>query len=128
MILQKRRMCANIALILIPAFFCSLFAFFQIVVDVYTNKPNTKCGSDLADIGHFDDSCPIPKPPEWPALLKIPKNDFRAVRSDFLSFKDLPDESCRKKGSCPVTILMTGTNHSLAQSIISSLHFDMLVI
>ncbi|KAI5329985.1 hypothetical protein L3X38_029382 [Prunus dulcis] len=118
---QKRRMCANIALILIPAFFCSLFAFFQIVVDVYTNKPNTKCGTDLADIGHFDDSCPIPKPPEWPALLKIPQNDFRAVRSDFLSFKDLPDESCRKKGSCPVTILMTGTNHSLAQTLASSM-------
>ncbi|PQQ10178.1 ABC transporter A family member 12-like [Prunus yedoensis var. nudiflora] len=70
---QKRRMCANIALILIPAFFCSLFAVFQIVVDVYTSKPNTKCGSDPAEIGHFDESCPIPKPPEWPALLKIPQ-------------------------------------------------------
>lgn len=61
--------------------------------------------------------CPIPSPTEWPPLVQLPENHARAVRRDFFSFKDLPDESCRKKDSiCPVTILMTGTNQTLAQS------------
>ncbi|XP_076952011.1 ABC transporter A family member 7-like [Bidens hawaiensis] len=51
-------------------------------------------------------TCSIPTPPEWPPLLQLPAPHFRA------QFGDLPAQSSR-----PVTVLITGTNHSFAQSL-----------
>lgn len=62
------------------------------------------------------DNCVIPKPTEWPPLLQMPAPRYRAVRSDFVPFTDLPNESCRKTESCRVTILMTGNNQFFGES------------
>ncbi|PON31167.1 ABC transporter A, ABCA [Parasponia andersonii] len=59
--------------------------------------------------------CAIPKPLEWPPLLQVPAPEYRAVTSDVIPFSDLPDESCKRTGSCPVTLLFTGNNQSLGE-------------
>ncbi|GJZ90411.1 ABC transporter A family member 7-like protein [Tanacetum coccineum] len=47
----------------------------------------------------------------------MPDPMFRAVRMDSLEFDDLPRESCRRDGSCPVSVLVTGRNQSFGQSV-----------
>lgn len=68
-------------------------------------------------------TCPLPSPPRWPALLQVPRPEYRAVRSasDSDAFDDLPDESCRATGSCPGTILFTGGNQSFAKKMTGNL-------
>ncbi|KAK9187194.1 hypothetical protein WN944_018586 [Citrus x changshan-huyou] len=39
--------------------------------------------------------CPIPRPPQWPPMLQVPAPEYRVVRNDFLTYPDLPNESCR---------------------------------
>lgn len=76
------------------------------------------CGIQYSTLDQAS-SCPIPSPPEWPPLLQIPAPEYRAVRTDFLSFMDLPDQSCRNSGSCPASILLTGNNQTLGESTLS---------
>lgn len=71
---------------------------------------------------HQAGNCPVPTPPEWPPILQIPAPENRAVRTNFVPFADLPDESCRRNGSCPVTLLLTGNNHSLGESNTNLFH------
>ncbi|XP_050376474.1 ABC transporter A family member 10-like [Argentina anserina] len=107
---QKRRMCANITLILIPAFFCILCALIQYLTDIYAvrNGPE-KCGFQ-----EFHLQCPIPSPVEFPPLLQVPPTEHRAVRSDLFPWTDLPDS---KEEPRPVTILITGNDQTIAQSL-----------
>ncbi|EOA15012.1 hypothetical protein CARUB_v10028362mg [Capsella rubella] len=82
----------------------------------------TKMASSIIDCKNTDEfssggDCPVPNPLLLPPLLGIPEPEYRAVRDGFFSYKDLPDKSCRKTGTCPVTILLTGNNHSLGQAI-----------
>ncbi|KAK6123286.1 hypothetical protein DH2020_042963 [Rehmannia glutinosa] len=62
-------------------------------------------------------NCPITHPSEWPPLLQIPAQPYRAVRTDSISYGDLPDDSCKRTGSCPVTMLITGNNQTFGQSV-----------
>ena len=75
-----------------------------------------RCGIQYSTLDQVG-TCPIPSPPEWPALLQVPAPEYRAVRADFIQFTDLPDDSCRRTGSCPATILFTGNNRSLGLSM-----------
>ncbi|KAK0586687.1 hypothetical protein LWI29_010771 [Acer saccharum] len=129
---QKRNVKTNIRLVSFPFILCLLLVIVQNVVNTAFNSSDNKCGcacirrnvnggceeercglefSDLVQAA----SCPIPSPPEWPPVLQIPVPEFRAVRTDFTSFSDLPNESCRSTGSCPATILLTGTNSSVGK-------------
>ncbi|KAF5933672.1 hypothetical protein HYC85_029843 [Camellia sinensis] len=130
---QKRDIRANLRLIFFPFYFCLILVLVQTLVNKELDKPKNKCGCTCIDTngdGKCErvcgieystldqvSSCSIPSPPEWPPLLQIPAPEFRAVRTDFLSFTDLPDESCRSSGSCPATMLFTGNNQSLGQSL-----------
>ncbi|KAJ6374149.1 hypothetical protein OIU78_029786 [Salix suchowensis] len=51
----------------------------------------------------------------------VPAPQYRSVRSASNPFTDLPDESCRQTGNCPVTILITGANQTLGQSLAASM-------
>jgi len=117
---QRRHIWTNIRLVLVPLLLCLFLLGIQLLLDVVVNKAAdlTKCGSqDDFSIG----DCPIPNPPLLPPLLQIPEPESRAVSGGFFSYNDLPDKSCRKTGTCPVTILLTGNNHSLGQGICASL-------
>lgn len=127
----------NIRLIAFPFIICLLLVLLQAFINSQLDKPSNNCGcacidtkgdgqcvkvcglqySDLDQAG----TCQIPNPPEWPPLLQIPAPEYRAVRTDFFPFTDLPNESCRSSGSCPATFLFTGNNQSLGESISLSL-------
>ncbi|KGN64250.2 ABC transporter A family member 7-like isoform X1 [Cucumis sativus] len=126
---QKRNLRTNSRLILFPFILCSLLGVIQTIVDRTLDDPFIRCGCACVDTngdGKCEkvcgveyssslqaSSCPIPSPPQWAPILQMPAPDFRAVRTDFSPYTDLPNESCRESMSCPVTMLFTGKNRSL---------------
>ncbi|KAJ0048615.1 hypothetical protein Pint_15237 [Pistacia integerrima] len=129
---QKRNVKANIRLVAFPIVLCLLILALQIVFDkLVNNNDDNKCGCICVrrngdecveercgiEYSNLDQAvfCPIPNPPEWPPLLQIPAPEYRAVRNDFMTFTDLPSESCRINGSCPAIFLLTGNNHSFGE-------------
>ncbi|XP_047316812.1 ABC transporter A family member 7-like [Impatiens glandulifera] len=130
---QKRNMKTNVRLILFPFMLCLLLVIIQTLVNNLLDKPENKCGcvckepivngkcEKVCGIEYSSlnqaSSCAIPNPPEWPPSLQVPASQYRAVRSDFLSSNDFPNESCRNTGSCPASFLLTGTNRTFGQSL-----------
>ncbi|KAJ1401642.1 putative ABC transporter A family member 7-like, partial [Sesbania bispinosa] len=128
---QKRNVRTNVRLILFPFFLCILLVLIQKLLDNQLDKAKYRCGcictkkqgdqclEKTCGIQHSDldqvSACPITNPPEWPPFLQLPAPQYRAVRTEFLPFSDVPNPSCRTNGSCPVTMLFTGTNHSFGQ-------------
>ncbi|KAL3528347.1 hypothetical protein ACH5RR_007669 [Cinchona calisaya] len=97
---QRRHLQSNLRLVLFPAI---LFLF-------------------LGALRHFQLKNQLGAEPgkeKWPAkgtpLLLIPAAEFRAVKTGTMPSNDLPDKSCRIKGSCPVTVLITGNNRVLGE-------------
>ncbi|KAG6587528.1 ABC transporter A family member 7, partial [Cucurbita argyrosperma subsp. sororia] len=134
---QKRNMMTNVRLILFPFILCLLLVLIQSLIDNELDKPKYRCGCVCIDTnadGTCEEvcgvqystleqaaSCSIESPPEWPPLLQMPPPEFRAVRTSFNPFMDLPDESCRRTGTCPATVLFTGTNRSLGEILVGSM-------
>nr|XP_018684862.1 PREDICTED: ABC transporter A family member 7-like [Musa acuminata subsp. malaccensis] len=124
---QKRNLKTNIGIVAFPIFICVLIVLIQQVINNELNKDKFQCGCQGGDCGlqysTLDqvDTCPISSPPEWSALIQVPRPQYRAVRTDFSQSADLPDESCRASQSCPAAVLLTGGNRSLAQSLAQSL-------
>ncbi|KAM5570708.1 ABC transporter A family member 7-like [Rosa sericea] len=128
---QKRNMKQNVRLVSVPILLCIMLLLIQILVNHELDKPENRCGCACVDTNGDGEcekvcgleystvdqgfTCPIPHPPEWPPLLQVPNPDFRAVISDVVPYKDLPSESCKRTGSCPVTVLFTGSNHSMGE-------------
>ncbi|KAL8042210.1 hypothetical protein ABFX02_09G035400 [Erythranthe guttata] len=132
LIFQKRNIKTNIRLVLFPLFLCLLLVLIQMLVNSELDKPSRRCGCTCVDTGNgqcetrcgieystLDQvfSCPIPHPPEWPPLLQVPAQQYRAVRTDVTSYGDLPGDSCKQTGSCPVTTLITGNNQTFGQTV-----------
>lgn len=133
---QKRNIKTNICLISFPIVVCVLLVIIQGIVDKEFNKPEKKCGCRCVDETDTDTknckkicgiqystaeqafTCAIPNPPEWPPLLQVPRQEFRAVRTNKLS-ADLPRESCRQTQTCPATVLFTGRNQNFATSMLT---------
>ncbi|XAR50077.1 Quaternary-amine-transporting ATPase [Bertholletia excelsa] len=134
---QKRNIKANVRLILFPLVLCLLLVLIQNMVNKEFDKAKNKCGCTCINTNGDGQckqvcglqystldqasTCPVPSPPEWPPLLQVPGPEYRAVKTDFVSFTDLPDEACRRTGSCPATIVFTGSNYSLAESLAGNL-------
>ncbi|KAM3703643.1 hypothetical protein ACJW30_04G113300 [Castanea mollissima] len=134
---QKRNIKENIRLISFPFFLCLLLVLLQALINQQLDKPSNNCGckcTNTAGNGQCNEvcgleysdidqaaTCAIPNPPGFPPLLQIPSPEYRAVRTDFVPFTDLPDESCRSSGSCPATFLFTGNNQSLGQILAGSM-------
>lgn len=132
-VFQKRNAKTNIRLILFPFGLCILLVLLQNLLNNQFDKAKFKCGcictntqgeqclenqcglqfSDFDQVG----ACPIANPIEWTPLLQIPDPRYRAVRTDFLPFSDFPNPLCRINGSCPLTMLFTGTNQSFGEGI-----------
>ncbi|MCL7026910.1 hypothetical protein MKW94_000367 [Papaver nudicaule] len=112
---QKRNLKENIRLILFPVILCLVLMLFKIL-SAYLNGLNASdmppiMGALFAGIGA------VLTPDKLPVYLQIPLPEARAVRTEFIPYEDLPDESCKAKGSCPVTVLVTGQNESLGKSV-----------
>ncbi|CAJ1944057.1 unnamed protein product [Sphenostylis stenocarpa] len=134
---QKRNVKTNVRLILFPVGLCLLLFVLQLIVDAQFDQSSFKCGCVCADrrtkLSQCPESekrcgvqysnslqaalCPISKPTEWPPFLQLPAPSNRAVRNGFLPFYDLPDASCRRTNSCPLSLLFTAENHSFALSV-----------
>ncbi|XP_034674626.1 ABC transporter A family member 8-like isoform X3 [Vitis riparia] len=97
LILQKRNFLPLFSLIFFPIVLLFLFFLIQTAVNKELDKSSSR---------------PIPHPQEWPALLHIPASRYRAVKTTSSPFMDLPQESCRSTGLCPVTLLLTGKDKS----------------
>ncbi|CAA3030738.1 ABC transporter A family member 7-like [Olea europaea subsp. europaea] len=127
----------NIRLVISPFFLCLFLVLIQSLVNKELDKSSNRCGCTCVDTdgdGQCEKkcgieystldqvgTCPISQPPEWPPVLQIPAQRYRAVRTDFISDSDLPDESCKATGSCPVTMLVTGYNQTLGLSVASNM-------
>ncbi|GMJ05742.1 ATP-binding cassette A7, ABC2 homolog 6, A. THALIANA ABC2 HOMOLOG 6 [Hibiscus trionum] len=135
---QKRNMWTNVRLISFPLFFCVLFVVLQNVLDNQLDTADRRCGCTCVETDQNGRcqrrecgieysttdqvaTCPIPTPPEWPALLQIPGPNYRAVRTNSIMSADLPNESCRSTGSCPATSFFTGNNQTLGQILTRSM-------
>ncbi|KAL9372573.1 hypothetical protein Peur_034817 [Populus x canadensis] len=130
---QKRNISANCRLISFPFVLCILLIITQTLVDNQISKDSNVCGCQCIDTNgdgtcervcglQYSDvdqapSCSVPSPPKWPPLLQVPGPQYRAVRSASDSLSDFPDESCRQNGSCPVSLLITGTNMAFGRSL-----------
>lgn len=128
---QRRNKRANFILISFPLLLCILLVVLQMVINNELNKAKYRCGctqvngTTVCGIQYSTSdqaaSCPIPSPPKWPALIQVPAPQYRASRTDFIPFLDLPSESCKQTGSCPVTTLVTGNNHTFGLSLAQNL-------
>ncbi|ESQ29594.1 hypothetical protein EUTSA_v10023276mg [Eutrema salsugineum] len=116
---QRKHIWTNVRLILVPLFLCLILLAIQQVLDALTKSISNlanECKSNAANLP--GDICPIPNPPLLPPMLQVPQPQLRSVKSDFLSYSDLPDKSCRVTGgSCPVTILITGDKQPLGRAL-----------
>ncbi|KAM3307861.1 ABC transporter A family member 7 isoform X2 [Capsicum chacoense] len=61
---------------------------------------------------------------EYPPLLQMPTPQFRAVMTDSMPFPGLPHASCRENGSCPATVLITGNNRTIGESVAGKMFID----
>ncbi|CAA7409968.1 unnamed protein product [Spirodela intermedia] len=131
---QKRNSKKNVFIVVFPVWICLLLLILQKVIDNELDKPKFQCGCSNVPTNNGTDvrvcgiqystldqvfRCAIDSPPRWPGLLQVPSQEFRAVKTDTFPIVDYPDESCRKTQSCPVTVLFTGGNRSLSQSVAS---------
>ncbi|XP_026378920.1 ABC transporter A family member 7-like [Papaver somniferum] len=114
---QKRNYKTNLRLIAFPFILCLLLVAIQVIVDIELDKDELKCGCTCIDTNGDVVHCPISNPLEWPALLQVPRPEYRAVRNDLTLSTDLPHESCKRTGSCNPVFLVTGLNQTLGQSL-----------
>lgn len=130
--LQKRNRKGTIRLIIVPIYLCVIIIVLQRVINNLLDTPKFRCGCQCVDVNGIDPcqnvcgiqystpqqarSCPIPNPSSWPALVQVPLPEYRAVQDSSSLFIGLPDASCRKTQSCPVSIPFTGANRTLSNS------------
>ncbi|XP_052168457.1 ABC transporter A family member 7-like isoform X2 [Oryza glaberrima] len=131
---QRRNLKTNVGITVFPILICVLLVVLQNVINGELDKPKYQCGCECTEsdlegtclrkecgIQHSTLeqvwSCEVPSPPRWPALIQVPWPGFRAVGTASQPFDDLPNPLCRGDGSCPVTLLVTGENQTLAERV-----------
>uniref|UniRef100_A0A0D3H5X1 ABC transporter domain-containing protein n=1 Tax=Oryza barthii TaxID=65489 RepID=A0A0D3H5X1_9ORYZ len=129
---KRRNLKTNVGITVFPILICVLLVVLQNVINGELDKPKYQCGCECTEsdlegtclrkecgIQHSTLeqvwSCEVPSPPRWPALIQVPWPGFRAVGTASQPFDDLPNPLCRGDGSCPVTLLVTGENQTLAE-------------
>ncbi|CAH2064992.1 unnamed protein product [Thlaspi arvense] len=125
---QRRNIWSNVRLIVIPLYLCVVLVSIQALFDTHVNNsPDNRCGCQCIDHKNRDGKCErkscgleyssqkqaffcaFPNPPLLPPLLHIP-------------LPKTPSVSCRRRTrSCPVTMLVTGNNHSLGPTLSKNL-------
>ncbi|XP_044962701.1 ABC transporter A family member 8-like [Hordeum vulgare subsp. vulgare] len=111
---QRRNWKTNAAIAAFPVLLCALLVAIQAMVDRELDRPPFRCGCEGGQCGiqHSTPvqamSCEVPAPPRWPALVQLP------VVPAFVHGQSAPcsNTSCR-----PVSVLLTGRNPGLSQSL-----------
>ncbi|RZC79896.1 hypothetical protein C5167_042471 [Papaver somniferum] len=116
---QQRNLAENIRLILFPVLLCVGILVAQFVASKLRNVHADGKDNPMSIVLGTSDA--ILTPEKVPAFLQIPLPEARAVRTGFIPYQDLPDKSCKATGSCPVTVLVTGRNESLGESVVKNL-------
>ncbi|KAG2329701.1 hypothetical protein Bca52824_000881 [Brassica carinata] len=121
---NKRNIWSNVRLIVIPLYLCVVLVGIQALFNTqFNNSVDNRCGCICIDEKNGDGKCErkscgpeysspnqaffcaFPNPPPLPPLLHIPSSV-------------LDRNSCtRNTGSCHVTMLVTGNNHTLGATI-----------
>ncbi|XP_060170110.1 ABC transporter A family member 7-like [Lycium barbarum] len=133
---QKRNAKANCRLISVPIFLLLFLRTIEILTGAMMQK-QSKCGCKCIDTngtGKCEDKCgleysspaqadlcEVKDPYEWQPILQIPDPEYSAVRTDYITYADLPNESCKMSKSCPAIVLLTGTDQTLGKSISENL-------
>ncbi|CAN4100427.1 unnamed protein product [Withania somnifera] len=107
LVYHKRHVRSHLKVIFFPAVLFILLG----VLQSYSNKAKRE-----KQVARF--------PVEFPPLLQMPSPQFRAVMTDSLPFNGLPDASCRLTASCPATVLITGDNRTLGESVAEKMFTD----
>ncbi|KAF3320351.1 ABC transporter A family member 7-like protein [Carex littledalei] len=134
---QKRNIKTNTCIVAYPFIVCVLLLIMKTLINNEFDNPKYQCGCMCIPVNGTGTcqkvcgpqystldqvaNCPIANPPEWPALMQVPLPEFHAARDVYLPFADLTDSSCRLSDSCPATVLFTGQNQTLAQTLAGSL-------
>ncbi|KAL0847392.1 hypothetical protein Bca101_020638 [Brassica carinata] len=129
---QRRNLWSNVRLIVIPLYLCVLLVSIQALFDTQVNNsPDNRCGCQCIDekcdkkICGLEYSsqkqamfCAFPNPPPLPPLLQIPRPKSPSYSCTRIPSTVLDSNSCtRNTGSCHVTMLVTGNNHTLGATI-----------
>lgn len=126
-----------------PIIVCVLLYTLQTIVDHQTNKyrcgckcivPNKtdgSCAKEHCSILHSTlkeaFTCEVPRPIEWPPLFQVPHPSHRAVSTGPGSVNGLPKTNCRRKGSCPSALLLTGSNSSFGKSMYVCMYHELSI-
>ncbi|RCV04910.1 hypothetical protein SETIT_1G039400v2 [Setaria italica] len=135
LVIQRRACKTNCCLVLFPLLLCSVIGGLQIAIDRSSSsspEPPTHfdcgCSNVSVDGNAFGglvcpSECPLPRAPRWPPVLQIPPPEYRAAGDGLFPFTDLPDASCRARGTCPSTFLVTGGNQSFVRNVMDNMFF-----
>ncbi|KAJ7541144.1 hypothetical protein O6H91_10G048600 [Diphasiastrum complanatum] len=134
---QKRNWRTNACLVVFPLQLCIVLVVIQLLINSLIGGSKFSCGCACVPVNgsagcekrcgiQYSDqdqvsSCAILSPTEWPALLQVPRPQYRAVDNHNAQFPGLPDASCRDTKSCPATFLYTGQNQTLAEVLAGNL-------
>ncbi|XP_073389468.1 ABC transporter A family member 7 isoform X4 [Physcomitrium patens] len=137
---QKRNWKTNSCMVCFPLTLCVLLVVIQVVVNYLLGSdfqcgckcvPNTgrpgctkHCGVEYSNQDQVE-FCEVSFPQGWPAILQVPRPEYRAVRN--AGSPELQDATCRNDGNCECTILYTGSNKTLADTMASYLLSDGLL-
>lgn len=131
-------MTENIRLIVIPVLLVMLLYGLKSATNAFSKETASKCSCDCTLVnneyictikcedGRKDDartSCPVTNPDSKLPMIQLPNAESRAVRNNLFKSNDFPDETCRRKGTCPVLVLLTGNDASLGKGILFEIVF-----
>ncbi|TVT99243.1 hypothetical protein EJB05_55419 [Eragrostis curvula] len=139
LVIQRRACKTNCCLICFPFLICLLLGAGQIAVTAFylrsvgANGPKMDCGYCAAStnasfikdtLGGLDcpSICPLPFAPISPPLLQLPPGNSEVGPDDSLSQStNLQGSSIRRLASSAATFLVTGSNQSFAESVMSNM-------
>ena len=127
-IFQKRNWKTNCCLVCFPLVICIILVCIQAAINNLLGS-QYECGCECvsnASAGGCTEVCglqysnqdqapfcAVANPQQWPAVLQVPKPQFRAIQTT--AFPDLvADTTCREDNACPTSILYTGSNRTTA--------------
>ncbi|XP_066381360.1 ABC transporter A family member 8-like isoform X2 [Miscanthus floridulus] len=136
LVIQRRNHRSNCCLICFPLLICLLLGGVQMIVAIAyyassaAHRPRIDCGyctastnsSSTDTVGGLvcPTECPLPIAPKWPPVLQLPPApDDMDIGSS--ASTNLTGASIRRSKTPAATFLVTGTNQSFAESVMSNM-------